>query len=281
MKYILLFLTCIFSVLTVSAQINPADSSVQVISYWNLNETQYYTIHEERMTLKDGDTSSYLIIKYDVAISVIDSSESAYLMSWNFENVESGPGNKENKIHDSMMKGLTFKYYTDEYGKLRKLINTKEVKANLIKKVDSLEKMNDIALSYQALSDRIEKNTREKINQFHEFHGSELIYKESYEFEAELLGFHTLEEEEAQVTTYVWLDDVDLEDYTYILQKEQQANEELIKKIFTQNSDQQPVYSTWTASRIHDSGWVIYSVREIEQKTSEYIKSEKTIIELD
>ncbi|MCX2745576.1 hypothetical protein OO013_16970 [Mangrovivirga sp. M17] len=279
MRYIFFFSSFIFSSIAASAQINPADSSVQVISYWDLNESQNYTIHEERMSLKGTDTTSYLIIKYDVEITVTDSSESSYLISWHFQNVESGPGNKENKVHDSMMKGLTFKYYTDEFGSLRKIINTQEVKEALIKKVDSLEKLNDISLSYQALADRIEKNTREKINQFHEFHGSELIYKETYEFESELAGYD--KEDEMLVTTYLWLDDVDMEDYTYILQKEQKADEELLKKIFPKNSIKDPAYTTWLASRIHDSGWLIYSIREIEQKTAEYTRTEKTIIELE
>ena len=56
-KTIFLLLMLVLS-FTANAQINMADSTVQVIGYWSIDDTQSYQVSLEKYRIKDGDTSA-------------------------------------------------------------------------------------------------------------------------------------------------------------------------------------------------------------------------------
>jgi|GEM_PF-5327359 len=53
-------------------QINPADSTAQVVGYWDLNEKQSYIITEEKLKIQGTDTLSREYEKYAVDITIVD-----------------------------------------------------------------------------------------------------------------------------------------------------------------------------------------------------------------
>jgi hypothetical protein len=67
-------------------QINIADSTVQVIGYWDKNEKQSYEISFEKYKLKEGDTTSRELVRYNVDITVIDSTSASYTVEWFYRN---------------------------------------------------------------------------------------------------------------------------------------------------------------------------------------------------
>lgn len=79
MKKIILFFSLIFCFsIDIFGQINMQDSSVQVVGYWNKNETQSYTITDEKYKVQNGDTTAREFYKFDVDITIIDSTADSY-----------------------------------------------------------------------------------------------------------------------------------------------------------------------------------------------------------
>lgn len=57
---------------TAIGQINMADSTVQVITYWDKGEQQNYTVTHEKIRLQETDTILREFTTYDVEVTVLD-----------------------------------------------------------------------------------------------------------------------------------------------------------------------------------------------------------------
>ena len=76
----LLTLLFLASAFTTSGQINMADSTAQVISYWEKGEIQNYSITSENTRLKGSDTTSHKRVTYEVEITVLDQTDQSYTL---------------------------------------------------------------------------------------------------------------------------------------------------------------------------------------------------------
>lgn len=77
MKIYLAVIVLLFS-LTVKSQINPADSTVQVVAYWNKNETQTFELRHTKSKIKGNDTIITSNISYKADVTVLDSTATSY-----------------------------------------------------------------------------------------------------------------------------------------------------------------------------------------------------------
>ena len=85
-----LFMTFVLSIFSMPlfAQINMADSTAQVISYWNVGDKQSYDIVTQKLKIEEGDTTSNEIVTYEVNITVLDSTENSYTVEWFYHNYQ-------------------------------------------------------------------------------------------------------------------------------------------------------------------------------------------------
>jgi hypothetical protein len=65
----------LLSGLTTFGQINMADSTAQVITYWEKGEKQNYSVTTENIKIKGSDTTSKEMTTYNVEITVLNTSE--------------------------------------------------------------------------------------------------------------------------------------------------------------------------------------------------------------
>src|SRR5690349_4032043 len=84
-KILTLSIVVMFS-LCAAGQINMEDSTVQAIGYWDKNEKQSYSVNTDKYKLKGEDTTSKENMKYDVEITILDSTAQSYTIEWFYKN---------------------------------------------------------------------------------------------------------------------------------------------------------------------------------------------------
>jgi len=77
----------LFSIKTFG-QISVKDSTVQVVGYWLKLEKQSYNISYEKLKIKNKDTISRELMKYEVDLKVIDSTQNSYTTEWHYKTLK-------------------------------------------------------------------------------------------------------------------------------------------------------------------------------------------------
>ncbi|MEJ8843745.1 hypothetical protein WG954_15240 [Lacibacter sp. H375] len=301
------FLAILFSILfnaTAFAQINYKDSTVQAIGYWDINEKQSYTITTDKFKIREGDTISKSQLTYDVDITIVDSTANSYVIEWKYNNYRVTGGELIRQKIDAVFQDLTIRFKTDEMGSFEDLLNWQEVRDHL-KKTSTLllqefknepklmEIMAEVGKVYNS-KENIESIAINDIQQFYMFYGGKYIKGETTEANIQIPNIFGGKPFDADVVLY--LDEINEKDGNYILRYEQTVDEkqllaavtEYVSKIAKTAGKTAPkdlgiknlVNELEIGSRIHDYGWVIYSV-STKKVTAEGIENvEERVIEI-
>jgi hypothetical protein len=287
--------------LNLYGQINPADSTMQVIGYWQNKEKQTYDITQEKYRVTGADTSSREIIRYQVDITIKDSTAKAYIIEWAYKNYNIQSDNQLVKKIGALAKDIKVVLKTNELGTIQEVANWKEVREYMQKTAKLMEKeLKDLPNAQQVITqvmnmymskESIEANAIKDAQQFYTFHGAKYTLGEKLQGKMQLMNnfggkpFDTAltvsldeinqEEDYAIIRMYQNVDSQQLTDATYTYLKTLTVGNQLPAK------DKFPLITneTWTSSQIHGgSGWIIYSV-ETKQTVSEGIVNveERTI----
>jgi hypothetical protein len=303
MKKYYLVIFFILKTLSVFAQINPTDSTAQVIGYWEKNEKQSYSIATDKIKLSGSDTTSREIIKYDVDIFIIDSTAESYTIEWFYKNYSIDTDNKLVKKLASMAQDMKVIIKTDEFGAFEEVLNWEEVRDYIKKGINDMKKEFNNQTVLDKILQQIEDTYYTKaaiesaaildILQFYTFHGAQYKLGELLKMERQLQNLIGPEPFDTQLTVY--LDEINIEDDNYVLRASEivdtqqltEATWNYLEKLarsagappLKQEELKDLKNETLIASRIHGSGWVIYSVQtkttsmddtsEIEERTIE------------
>ena len=284
LKSILLTSTFILSAFSTFGQINLEDSTVQVIGFWGRNEKQNYSVSLEKINVKGSDTTSREMIKYDVEITIKDSTSDSYTIEWFYRNFTN---NSENKIVQKMLsisQDMKVLIKTDELGVVKEVVNWEEVRdyikkgTNLLRQeFKDIPKMEDVITlvenTYLSKA-AIESQAILDAQQFYNFHGAR--YKLGEVLEGQLKSPNLYGSEPFDTDFTVYLDEINQEDNNYILRSTQSINSDqlaeatyayltrMANKMGTAGPKKEDLKNftneTLTASRIHGSGWVVYSI---------------------
>jgi hypothetical protein len=246
----LLLLSIILTSLHVESQINYEDSTVQAITYWELNESHVYEITQSKNKSKETVPTDEGAMRSEVRISVIDSTETSYTIEWRFlkhyiPNLDLIPELKD------LLDKKRYIYRTNELGEFEELLNWEEVRDNTL--ATAKVALNSVAKSNNALNDSlsrlvntfteslmtkeyVEQKVIEPINMFHSFFGAEYKLGEILESEIEIpIPIPNMQSTKAQVK--VWFDSIDEEYDTYTLCYEQKIDQEAAKKLISEFMD--------------------------------------------
>lgn len=286
------------------AQINMNDSTVQVIGYWDKNEKQSYIVTNEKYKVNDYDTTDRVFTKYLVDISIADSTADSYIINWYYHNNEINTDNELLKKLSSIVDDMTIKIKTDALGVFQEVVNWVEIRDYILKATKILrQEMKDIP-NINQIADQIEStyNTKEsieasainEIHQYYAFHGIKYKLGEEAVSSVKLTNLFGGNPFDAEITYS--LDEINADNNNSVLRMKNMVNsEQLTKATFdylTQlseiNKTEAPKWEefsplkneTWTASRIHDSGWVIYSVETKEVSSEGVVNVDETIIDI-
>lgn len=117
--------------------VQEADSVVDVIAWFDKNESMTYWIHESEWRFSGGDTTHILGAATKVMITVTDSTKNSYDMEYRFLETKLNP-EADSPVQQEMKRligqvqeklaGTTIRFRTDEFGHIEKYYNLAEVK---------------------------------------------------------------------------------------------------------------------------------------------------------
>lgn len=293
----------LFSIKTFG-QISVKDSTVQVVGYWSKLEKQSYNISYEKLKIKDKDTISRELMKYEVDLKVIDSTENNYTTEWYYKNFKIDTDNELVKKITSLSDNISVLIKTDELGSFIEVVNWESVRDYLNKVSEELKKeLKDVPNSEQIIENikniysskqSVEANAIKDAIQFYSFHG--VKYKLGEEISGDLTVSNNFGGKPFDTKVEYSLDEINSEDGNSIIRMKQVVNSEqltnetynYLKKIgaFGKNIPDRKDFpsltnETYTASRIHgETGWIIYSIETKEVKAEETTNIEERIIEI-
>ena len=270
------------------SQISIKDSTVQVIGYWSKYDKQSYDVTYEKYKLKNKDTISRELMKYEVDVKIIDSTANSYSIEWFYKNYSINTENELVRKLTSIADDISVKIKTDEYGAFLEVINWEEVRDYLEKVTEKLKvELKDVpnykeiianVMSIYSTKESVEANAIKDALQFYKFHG--VKYKLGEELTGKLETSNNYGGKPFETNVQYSLDEINETDGNSILRSNEIINSEeltdatynYLKKSGTFGDkfparDKFPSLTneTNTASRIHgETGWIIYS---IETKT--------------
>jgi hypothetical protein len=293
-------------VLSVGAfgQINMNDSTAQVIGYWDMNEKQSYIVTQEKFKIKDSDTTSREFYKYAVDMTIVDSTANSYVIDWFYKDYEIQSDNELIQKLASITEDMTVRVRTDELGAFQEVINWKEVRDYILKGTKLLKKetknipnMDKFIKQLEGMystKESIELGAVKEMQQFYTFHGAKYEFGQEYNADMKVANLYGGEPFDTKVT--VWLDELNPDDNNFIIRMQQTVDSEqltnatfdyLVKmsetmKVPAPKKEEIPPLTndTWTASRIHGTGWIIYSIETKETKAEGQTNIEERIIEI-
>jgi len=304
MKKFSLFSLLSLCIMPLFAQINMADSTVQVVSYWDKGEKQNYTITLEKIKLKGEDTTSKELISYDVEVSVTGATKNSYTVQWDYKNFKTNDKNELTQELSKINKNMQVIYKTDEMGGFIEVINWKEIRAYNQKAIAVLRKKFGTAPEIEKMLKQIENSFSTKeaieaasikdIQQFHSFHGGK--YKLHEEISDKIKVPNVLTNIPFDADYSLYLDEINETDNNYILRSSQvvdstqlmdatfQFLSNLAKSMNIKAPKKEDIKGLSNdiqlASRIHGTGWVVYSIQTTTVNSDNQSNIEERIIEV-
>ena len=290
--------------ITTFGQINMADSTAQVISYWEKGEKQNYSMTAEKIKIKGSDTTIREMTTYNVEITVLNNYEKTYTIEWLYKDIKS---NSQNPIVQKLMninKDMKVVFKTDEFGSFIEVVNWKEIKAYIQKEVSTLRKdfkeiqeidnvIKQIETTYST-KEAIESASIKDIQQFHSFHGAKYKLGEVIKGQIKVPNLYGTEPFDSEFS--LSLDEINEADNNFIIRSTQQVNIEqltnatfdyLTKTAKTMNIEPPKreelkalKNETLTATRMHGTGWVVYSVQTTTITSDNVTNIEERTIEI-
>ena len=288
MKKLIVFGIIILISSNLFSQISIKDSTVQVIGYWSKYDKQSYDVTYEKYKLKNKDTISRELMKYEVDVKIIDSTANSYSIEWFYKNYSINTENELVRKLTSIADDISVKIKTDEYGAFLEVINWEEVRDYIEKVTEKLKvELKDVpnykeiianVMSIYSTKESVEANAIKDALQFYKFHG--VKYKLGEELTGKLETSNNYGGKPFETNVQYSLDEINETDGNSILRSTEIINSEeltnatynYLKKSGTfgdkfpaRNKFPSLTNETNTASRIHgETGWIIYS---IETKT--------------
>jgi len=290
---------------TVFGQINMEDSTAQVISYWNIGDKQSYSMSLQKIKLKAADTTENVLMTYDVDITVIDSTENSYLVEWFYNNYKTNSTNEIVKKITALSEDIKVIIETDEFGAIKGVQNWKEVSEYMkesiqpvrdeYKNVPQLEQMFNQIEGMYTTKQGIEAAAIQDAQQFHTFHSGKYLLGEVLEIPLQVPNMYDQNNPlDSKVTLY--LDELNPDDNNFIIRSSQEVDSEQLttvtfdylksmsKSMKTPAPKKEDIGQltnvTTTASRIHGTGWLIYSIQTKTVEAPGATNIEERIIEI-
>lgn len=285
MKKILLLALILLTTISTSAQINMADSTAQVIAYWDKGEKQAYRIITEKFKIKDSDTISKKVSSYDVDITVLDSTKNSYTVQWLYSTIKSNEDNNSIQKVLNLTSNMKVIFKTDELGAFVEVVNWKEIRdyiqkstkilQNDVKKVPELVQLIKQLEKQFSTKEAIESASIKDIQQFHTFHGANYKLGEILEANLKVPNIFGLEPFDSHTT--VFLDEINEEDANIVMRATQEIDSDQLTdatfNYLTEMSKTLKVTApkrsefvglsneTDVAARIHSNGWPMFSIQ--------------------
>lgn len=295
---------CCHAWVPVGAQIDKKDSTVQAITYWQPGDSYRYGITKNTIEIQNADTVSKVSTAYDVDLSVLEDSDSSFLIEWVYSNISTTDTNLLFRKIISLSEGVKYVYKTDELGAFKELVNRDEISQIVDSSIEMVRQelkdspaVDSIYKSLKEITDdpqAVEATSLEEIQQFHFFYGVKYKIGDVYQVPTKAPHVFTGDILDGQLTVY--LDEIREEENAYVLMGKSEINNKQlgeatikyltsIDKSFSENVELKQAFSnakneTYYTSYFHGDGLLIYSVKTQITTVAATETVEESIIEL-
>ncbi len=134
MKQLFSAITCLVIAFNLFSQEQPnliSSTKITTIGYWNIGDKASYHVTKSETTTKSSSTqpTKQSSETYDLEITVVDSTEHAYILEMKYSKGSSG--NPEiQEIMNTLQTSTVIRYQTDEFGSYEKILNIDELQEN-------------------------------------------------------------------------------------------------------------------------------------------------------
>jgi hypothetical protein len=306
MRHLITFMTAFLLSINAFNQINVNDSTFQAIGYWDKGEKQSYTISHENFKVESSDTIERERWQYSVDISIVDSTANSYTIDWFYHDYVLQTESELLKKLLAITENITIRIKTDELGAFIEIVNWEIIKQNIyrgltllkddFKNIPQMDKVIEQVESLYSTKESIEASAIKEIQQFYSYHGAR--YKLGQELKSNIKQpnlYNSNNPFDTEVILY--LDDMNTEDNNAVIRMRQIVDSTQLKKatfdymVRTAETlgteapkweDFPPLKNEiWLASRIHGSGWIIYSIETREVTAEGTINVQNRIIEIE
>jgi hypothetical protein len=273
--FLLLSTTCF-------AQINAADSTVQVIAYWDKGQQENYVVSTEKYKINGKDTTGIERVRYDVQMTVLEEDEKTYTLEWRYKNIVVEHPDPVMQRLMNLSQNMRVVFTTDELGGFKEVINHEEMQRYITKAAEglraefpsSLPYLEQVTKTYSS-KEAIESVSIKDVHQFLTFHGGKFKLNEVIEGATTMPNVFGPEPFDGRFRVY--LEEFDEEEDDFVMNATEAVNSEQLTEATFQylvrmanNMNIAPPKKEEigqlrneiiTRSRIFGSGWVSVSVQ--------------------
>jgi hypothetical protein len=113
--------------------------SASCIAYWLKNESQTYRVKYKSGSIVNGDSLNQTSIDYRVKVTILDASDSSYIVSWDRKIEDMSPSGSLELALASTTRNFDLHFVTDEFGVFIGPLNQKEIRRSVFNALQSDE----------------------------------------------------------------------------------------------------------------------------------------------
>lgn len=139
--YSLAVLGCL--AIALNAQIEPSDSTMQVVGYWSKGEKQNYSVTQNKFKLNKADTVSKETMTFNVQVTILDSTDKNYKIEWLYSNYKATGNQQSNQLLAeliSLYNNMKIIILTNEMGEFQSVENWKDIQTAMNQAIDIMKK---------------------------------------------------------------------------------------------------------------------------------------------
>lgn len=202
------------------------DSTLQFVSYWDLDEQHEYHVSQTKQKIIAGDTLLLSHVEYDSDLQVIDATDSTQTMMWHYKNYQYDQNDSVMNALMSIADNLSVVYGTNEMGVFEHVENSLEIQEFIYQGLDSMRQfmrqvpnadavINQIRTMFSGRQ-AIESTAIEEILLFHKALGSQFELGQRYSGDTKLANNFGGEPFDALIESQIY--DLDTVNQTAVVQ---------------------------------------------------------------
>ncbi len=114
------------------------DSTLQFVSYWDLDETHTFHVTQTKEKIASGDTTLLSAIEYDSELRVIDATDTTMTMMWRYKNYQYDQNDSLMNMLMSITDEMSVVYEISQMGVFHRVLNALELQEYIYQGLDSL-----------------------------------------------------------------------------------------------------------------------------------------------
>lgn len=117
------------------------DSTLQCVSYWDLDEAHIYQVVQSKERITENDTVKLQSVSFKARVSVVDSTQTDYTMLWHYYDYQVDQADSLTRMLVGLAGEMDVIYTISDLGAFKALKNAVEIREFMYRGIDSVAAM--------------------------------------------------------------------------------------------------------------------------------------------